>query len=135
MISGNYTWNTNYWQNSLAIPTGQFQRQIGFDQLGNPSLYSNTSAANSFADQYPGQTGARAILRLAPIKNFDLAVAKSFALPWEGHRIQFRAEAYNALNMVNFINPSLALYNPSTFGEFQSAMPPRELQFALRYEF
>ncbi len=135
VIQGNYTWNTNYWQNSLAIPTGPFQRHIGTDQLGNPSLFANTSASDSFADAYPGQTGARAILRLAPMKNFDLAVAKSFALPWEGHRIQFRAEAYNAFNLVNFINPSLALYNPSTFGEFQSSTPPRELQFALRYEF
>ena len=76
-----------------------------------------------------------AIFRLAPMTNFDIAVAKSFLLPWEGHRIQFRAEAYNAFNTVNFTNPSLALYNPSTFGEFQSTTPPRELQFALRYEF
>jgi hypothetical protein len=36
---------------------------------------------------------------------------------------------------VNFIKPSLALYNPATFGEFQSTMPPRSMQFALRYEF
>jgi hypothetical protein len=135
VIQGNYTWNTNYWQNSLAIPTGPFQRQVGYDQLGNPSLFANTSVVNSFADQFPGQTGSRAILRLAPITNFDLAVAKSFALPWEGHRIQLRAEAYNAFNKVSFINPSLALSNPSTFGEFQSTMPPREMQFALRYEF
>jgi len=135
VIQGNYTWNTNYWQNSLAIPTGPFTRQIGYDQLGNPSLLSNTSVVNSFADQFPGQTGMRAILRLAPMTNVDFAIAKSFALPWEGHRIQFRAEAYNAFNAVNFTNPSLALSNPSTFGEFQSTMPPREMQFALRYEF
>jgi hypothetical protein len=135
VIQGNYTWNTNYWQNSLAIPTGPFQRNVGYDSLGNPSLFSDVSAVNSFADQYPGQTGARAVLRLAPITNFDFAVAKAFRLPWEGHRIQFRAEAYNAFNKVNFTNPSLALYNPSTFGEFQSSMPPREMQFALRYEF
>ncbi|HTQ53236.1 MAG TPA: carboxypeptidase regulatory-like domain-containing protein [Bryobacteraceae bacterium] len=135
VIQGNYTWNTNYWQNSLAIPVGPFQRQVGYDNLGNPSLFSNVDVVNSFADQFPGQTGTRAILRLAPMTNFDFAVAKSFALPWEGHRIQFRAEAYNALNAVNFTNPSLALSNPSTFGEFQSTMPPREMQFALRYEF
>ncbi len=135
VIQGNYTWNTNYWQNSLGIATGPFTRHIGYDQLGNPSLFSNTDVVNSFADQFPGQSGTRAILRLAPITNFDFAVAKSFRLPWEGHRIQFRAEAYNAFNTVNFINPSIALSNPSTFGEFQSTMPPRELQFALRYEF
>ena len=79
--------------------------------------------------------GTRALVRLAGMNNFDIGVAKSFPLPWEGHRIQFRAEAYNAFNNVNFIQPSLALYNPSTFGEYQSTMPPREMQFALRYEF
>jgi len=135
VIQGNYTWNTNYWQNSLAIPTASFQEKQGFDQLGNPSLFANTSAYNDFADQYPGQTGSRALLRLAPMINFDIALAKSFQLPWEGHRIQFRAEAYNAFNNVVFTNPSVALYNPSTFGEYQSTMPPREVQFALRYEF
>ena len=29
----------------------------------------------------------------------------------------------------------LALTAPLTFGEFQQTMPPREMQFALRYEF
>jgi len=135
VIQGNYTWNTNYWQNSLAIPTAAFSEHQGFDQLGNPSLFGNTSAYNDFADQYPGQTGSRALLRLAPMINFDIAIAKSFPMPWEGHRIQFRAEAYNAFNNVVFTNPSIALYNPSTFGEYQNTMPPRELQFALRYEF
>jgi hypothetical protein len=69
------------------------------------------------------------------MKNFDIGVAKSFALPWEGHSIQFRAEAYNAFNNVNFIQPSLSLQNPTQFGEYQNTMPPREMQFALRYEF
>jgi hypothetical protein len=56
-------------------------------------------------------------------------------MPWEGHRIQFRAEAFNAFNNVNFFNPSLRLDRPSTFGEFQNVMPARVMQFALRYEF
>jgi hypothetical protein len=49
--------------------------------------------------------------------------------------LQFRAEAFNAFNNVNFFNPSLALTNPLTFGEFQSVSDPRTMQFALRYEF
>ena len=57
----------------------------------------------------PETSGTRALVRLAGMKNFDIGVAKSFPLPWEGHRIQFRAEAYNAFNNVNFIQPSLAL--------------------------
>jgi hypothetical protein len=135
VVQGNYTWDTNYWQNSLAIPTGSYKVTNGYDSNGNPSLFSNVDTANSFADQYPGNVGMRAAVRLAGMVNFDIGVAKSFPLPWEGHRIQFRAEAYNAFNNVNFIQPSLALYNPGTFGEYQSTMPPREMQFALRYEF
>jgi Carboxypeptidase regulatory-like domain len=135
IVQGSYTWNTNYWQNSLAIPTGSFKVSNGYDSNGNPSLFSDVSASNSFSDAYPGNVGARALVRLAGMTNFDIGVAKSFPLPWEGHRIQFRAEAYNALNNVNFIQPSLALQNVATFGEYQNAMPPREMQFALRYEF
>ncbi len=135
VIQGNTTWDTNYWQGTLAIPTGAFKTQNGYDTNGNPSLFANTNLVNSFADAYPGNVGTRALIRLAGMKNFDIGVAKSFPLPWEGHRIQFRAEAYNAFNNVNFIQPSLALNNPSTFGEYQNTMPPREMQFALRYEF
>jgi hypothetical protein len=135
IVQGNYTWNTNYWQNSLAIPTAAFSSRVGYDTNGNPSLFANANAVNGFADQYPGQVGSRALLRLAPLKNFDIAVAKSFRMPWEGHRLQFRAEAFNAFNNVNFIKPSLALHNPTTFGEFSDTTPPRVMQFALRYEF
>ena len=135
IIQGNQTWDTNYWQNTLAIPTAGFKTQTQYDTNGNPSLFANTNTVNDFADAYPGSVGTRALVRLAGMTNFDIGVAKSFPLPWEGHRIQFRAEAYNAFNNVNFIQPSLALSNPSTFGEYQNTMPPREMQFALRYEF
>jgi hypothetical protein len=135
VIQGGYAWNTNYWLNSLAIPAGAFQTKRGIDSDGNPSLFGSTDAVNSFADQYPGQTGTRAIIRLAPLANVDLAMSKSFILPWEGHRVQLRAEAFNAFNHPNFVKPSLALSNPATFGEFQATTPPRVMQFALRYEF
>lgn len=136
VIQGNQTWDVNYWQNTLAIPTGPFKVANGYDDSGNPSLFSSTNAINSFADDWPGSAaGTRALVRLAGMKNFDIAVAKSFPMPWEGQSVQFRAEAYNAFNNVNFISPSLALSNPATFGEYQNTMPPREMQFALRYEF
>ena len=135
IIQGSQTWNTNYWQNSLAIGTAPFHSQVGIDSQGNPSLFSSPAVISSFADQFPGRTGTRAILRLPGQKNVDLALAKRFALPWEGHSLQFRAEAFNAFNNVNFIQPSLALYSPTTFGEFSNTTPPRVMQFALRYEF
>jgi Carboxypeptidase regulatory-like domain len=136
VVQGNQTWDVNYWQGTLAIPTGAYKVTNGYDNNGNPGVFANINAANSFADAWPGSAaGTRALVRLAGMKNFDFAVAKSFPLPWEGHSIQFRAEAYNAFNNVNFIQPSLSLQNTSQFGEYQSTMPPREMQFALRYEF
>jgi hypothetical protein len=138
VVQGDYVWNTNYWQNSLAITTGAVSAGTHVDNNGVPSLFTNTSALNSFADAWPGATGTRAALRLPGMKNVDLAISKSFGLPFkalEGHRIQFRAEAFNAFNFVNFTQPSLQLANTNTFGEFTSTTAPRVMQFALRYEF
>jgi hypothetical protein len=135
-VGGDLAYNANYWLSSLAILTQPVQSGgVRIDQNGNPSIFGNTGASNSFADELPGHSGTRAALRLAPMFNVDLTVAKAFRLPWEGQRIQFRAEAFNALNHPNFINPSLSLTSPLTFGEFQGVMDPRTMQFALRYEF
>ena len=84
----------------------------------------------------PGHSGTRAAVRLASMFNTDLTLAKSFRLPHEGQRIQFRAEAFNVFNNVNFHQPEpLRCTSPLTFGEFQGVMEPRVMQFALRLEF
>ncbi len=134
-VGGNLAYNTNYWLSSLAILTKPVNTGVTTDQNGNPSIFGNTNAANSFADELPGHSGTRAAIRLAPFFNTDLTLQKTFRLPKEGQTIRFRAEAFNAFNTVNFTNPSLALTAPLTFGEFQQTTPPREMQFALRYEF
>jgi hypothetical protein len=129
---------TNYLSSALAIPNPSApvpENSTGFDQNGVPSIFRATSASGSYIEQYPGQTGTRGIVRVSPLTNFDIAIAKAFALPWEGHRIQFRAEAFNAFNNVNFYNPSLDLSRTATFGEYQAAQPARVMQLALRYEF
>jgi hypothetical protein len=84
---------------------------------------------------YAGSVGTRAAIRLAGLLNFDIAVAKSFQLPWENQRIQLRGEAFNAFNNVNFYDPLLDAASTSTFGEYQFAQPGRVMQFGLRYEF
>jgi hypothetical protein len=121
--------------NSLAIPIAPFQEHQGTDAQGNPSLFSSTALANNFVDQWPGSTGERAIVRLAGAFNMDVALSKQFNLPWEGHHLQLRGEAFNVINNVNFTQPSLQLFNPTTFGEYQNTTPPRVMQFAMRYEF
>ena len=135
VVGGDLAYNANYWLSSLAITTGPVQSGVHYDQNGNPSVFKNTSFANSFEDELPGHSGTRAALRLAPLFNTDVTLSKSFRLPKEGQRIQFRAEAFNVFNNVNFLNPSLSLTAPGTFGEYQAAMDPRTMQFALRYEF
>jgi hypothetical protein len=135
-VEGDLAYNTNYWLSSLAVmntptPSGG----VRIDQNGIPSIFSNTSASNNFQDQPPEGAGTRAALRLAPIFNVDAALTKSFKLPWEGKRLTFRAEAFNAFNHANFTNPSLSLESPQTFGEYQGTLEPRSMQFALRFEF
>ena len=136
-ISNGGIYPTNYENSALAIPNPGTTTVVtnGFDQNQLPSLYANTSTVNNYIGQYPGDTGTRAIVRLAGQTNFDVAFAKAFALPWEGHRLQFRAEGFNAFNNVNFQNPSLSLAVPAKFGEYQSALPGRVVQLSLRYEF
>ena len=134
-VGGDLAYNANYWLSSLAIVTSPVKSSVQIDQNGNPSIFGSTNASNNFEDELPGHSGTRAAVRLAPMFNTDLTIAKNFNLPGEGHRLQFRAEAFNLFNNVNFTNPSLSLISPLTFGEFQNVMDPRTMQFALRLEF
>ncbi len=134
-VGGELAYNANYWLSSLAIATGPVSSGVHTDQNKYPSMFSNTSVSNMFVDELPGHTGQRAVLRLPGMFVADMAVVKTFAMPWEGQRLTFRAEAFNVFNNVNFSNPSLSLQAPGTFGEFQQVGDPRVMQFALRYEF
>ena len=132
---------TNYLNQAIAVlrpGTPMPANGTGYDQTGAPSLFRNTNAYQSFMGQYPGTVGTRNIVRGPGFRTVDLSVTKSFQLPWERQRIQFRAEAFNAFNNVNFDNPTgtqLSLASASTFGQITSAQPARVMQFALRYEF
>jgi hypothetical protein len=136
-ISADGVYPTNYEINSLAnlLPgaSNHFGKYI--DNNGVPSLFANTSTAGNYFQQPGGTTGTRAIVRLPGISNIDLSLMKSFSLPWEGHRISLRGEAFNAFNKVNLYNPVLDINNTGQFGEFQSAMPARVMQLSMRYTF
>jgi hypothetical protein len=129
-------WPTNFSFGAVAYPLNPaFSVSNGFDEKGNPGVFANTSAASNWVPMYAGSVGSRAAVRLAGLLNFDIAVAKTFRLPMEGHRLQLRGEAFNAFNNVNFFNPALDAAASSAFGEYQYAMSPRVMQFGLRYEF
>jgi hypothetical protein len=137
-IQNNGIYPTNYLNSSIAnLKPGVTAPEASttLNQNGNPSVFANTNAVNAYTGQYPGRTGTRAITRLDNLVNFDIAAAKVFALPFEGHRVMLRGEAFNAFNNVNFFDAALRTDQPATFGEYRKAMPARVMQFALRYEF
>ena len=60
---------------------------------------------------------------------------KAFPMPFaESHKLEFRAEFFNAINRVNLGNPNTALTN-ALFGRVTSAGDPRIIQLGLRYSF
>jgi hypothetical protein len=66
--------------------------------------------------------------------NWDMSVFKNFAIA-ERINAQFRAEAFNATNTVEFGNPNTT-YTSSTFGVITSQInSPRLLQLGLRVTF
>jgi len=93
---------------------------------------------NSFDGSNPGTVGSRGILTGPHFFNTDIALSKSFILPWEKVKLSFRAEAFNAFNNVEWGTPSLSLASPTQFGEissYASGAAPRVLQMALRLSF
>ena len=66
-------------------------------------------------------------------KAVDLSLAKAFQMP-NRRQIQFRVEAYNAFNWVNWGSPNGTLGN-SNFGIISSASAGREMQVSLKYMF
>jgi Carboxypeptidase regulatory-like domain len=114
------------------------------DLVGIPYLPSDRPHAqlisrwfdpNAFRQNAPGTYGniARNLLEGPGKAVVDLGIVKSFFIH-ERHRVQFRAEAFNSFNRVNFDNPNANL-SAATVGRITSDSPPRVFQMALRYQF
>jgi len=106
--------------------------------FGDPLAVFDATKPLSGAVRYPqhGEIGNRNILRGPGFWNTDLAVLKNFKLWSESKRLQFRWEMYNAFNHNAFSLPSTLSIASSALGLITtSATTPREMQFALRFEF
>ena len=67
--------------------------------------------------------------------NMDLSLFKQFQL-LERLTMQFRAEAFNALNRVRFSSPNTNVNGGANFGKVTSqSNSPRQLQFGLKLVF
>jgi hypothetical protein len=120
---------------------------VGFDRpdlVGNP-VRSHSSRDDmiqqffnsaAFTPNLPGRYGsAGRNLFSGPGQSVtDLSLVKNFVISERAGRVQFRAEAFNAWNKVNFSGPEARLDNRN-FGKILSAGGPRIFQFALKYLF
>lgn len=66
-------------------------------------------------------------------KSFDLSAQRNFRI-MEKLNLQFRAEFFNTLNLVNYNAPVSTLNNPN-FGRIIGAGSPREIQFGLKLNY
>jgi len=76
----------------------------------------------------------RNVARGPGLWQLDLGLHKQFQLFNENTRIEFRAEAFNLFNRTNFGAPNGNI-SSAGFGQIRSALPARELQFALKLYF
>lgn len=65
------------------------------------------------------------------MQNWDASVLKNFGIR-ERIRLQFRAELFNAFNLVNFRNPSGVTFGQPDFGRINGADAARIIQFGLK---
>ncbi|MCW5982649.1 MAG: TonB-dependent receptor [Bryobacteraceae bacterium] len=97
-----------------------------------PDRWFNT-AAFQFADLKFGNVG-RNTLRQPGMKTWDVGLFKEFPVR-EGHRFQFRFEAFNLFNTPQFRAPNAVLGTPA-FGQITATwLDNRQLQLALKYLF
>jgi hypothetical protein len=108
-----------------AVPTSQRNIDHFFDPN---SVEIPTDVSKPF-----GNAG-RNIGRGYPFYQLDLSALKTFALPWEGKRLEFRSEWFNALNKTN-LGAADGNRSNSSFGTIRTTLQARQIQFALKLLF
>jgi hypothetical protein len=99
----------------------------------NTSRYWFNPAAFSATLPLKFGTSGRDIFEAPSWWNSDISIFKNFYIK-EDMYLQFRAEAFDALNNVKFFPPDMSVVSP-TFSTLQSADRPRVMQLALRFNF
>ncbi|MCI0701968.1 MAG: hypothetical protein L0241_12875, partial [Planctomycetia bacterium] len=99
------------------------------------SKFEGSTGEGVYLPEARGYGNAGVSLFDAPAqKTWDFALYKEFRIR-EGHRLQFRYEAFNFLNTPQFSAPDRSL-GSATFGQINSTIVNnREMQLALKYNF
>ena len=127
--------------NSPAVFIGQksdIRTRVHNDPTtGQIQLFANpTAALNAFTGPIGLDGPTRNNLRGPRFSDTDLSLNKHFTIR-ENYGFEFRAEAYNVFNQVNFALPtnSVADINAPNFGVITNDAGPRVMQFSLRFDF
>jgi len=155
VVGGNlYCGNCNYSQLLPAAYLGGAGTSTSNDQFKTGSNYPNGGAAYFSTPTYTAYTGTdsgtalpqspgvrRNSLTGPGYRDLDLTLAKAFGLPHmpvlgENAKIEFRIDAYNVFNNLNF-NPTSISNNiaNSNFGEATSALAGRVVTLGARFNF
>ncbi|WP_041597463.1 TonB-dependent receptor [Granulicella tundricola] len=118
-------------QNGPALlPKSQRTKTAGNQGL---NVFNLASFSLPTVNQTYGNEGRNSV-RLDPFYQTDLGLHKQFAVYRDRVNFDFRAEAFNVFNKVNYATPSSTTYSPgsTSFGVLTSAgtFPARILQFA-----
>jgi hypothetical protein len=132
--SGRQTAGTS--ANTWANYTGD--RSIGsVDRKGNGVFFLTPEQIAQFTFPAAGEIGSsgRNAFRGPRAFNIDMSLVKHFRLT-ERFRIDYRCEAYNLLNNVNFNTPGLSIATAQSFGKISGTIGnPRIFQMAMRLDF
>jgi hypothetical protein len=141
-------WPTNWNITGFASRTGALPKQettknapaAASGGTAGPNIFPDPATAlKSYSNTLVGESGERNGLRGDGFFGIDLGLGKTWKLPIEGHRLQFRWETFNLTNSIRFDVNSLTLdlgSGRANFGKYSEALTnPRVMQFALRYEF
>jgi hypothetical protein len=136
-------WNITGWATQTGVvpeERGAFKDAPSVTGPPGPNLFANPAAAlAAYSSTMPGETGQRNGIRGDGPFLINLGVAKRVVMPYaESHSVQLRWETFNLTNTVRFNVASLTLDlgNTGNFGKYSGTLGgPRQMQFALRYEF
>jgi hypothetical protein len=113
---------------------GQRPNRLASGALDNPTIdawFDKTAFVLPAQFAYGDSGGG--ILREDSYKTLDFSLFKQFRLGT--HRLQFRAEVFNLTNTASFNAPNTAIDTAAGGRVTSTASAPRQMQFALKYDF
>jgi hypothetical protein len=144
-IGNGSVWPTSWGPAPYATQIGQAVVKTTKDApaivgASGPNIFPDPARAREAFDfTLIGSSGSRNNLRGDGMFMINTGVGKRFTMPFnEGHSVQFRWETFNMTNSVRFDPRSLSrsLTSVGSFGKYTNTLTsPRQMQFALRYEF